>query len=58
MEKTSVANNETVVEVENEPAQQLKDGGGDENLIVYGDLKIPEEYVAEISDDRAKGKKF
>jgi len=56
--KDSVANNETVVEVENEPAQQLKDGGGDENLIVYGDLKIPEEYVAEISDDRAKGKKF
>lgn len=56
--KDSVANNETVVEVENEPAQQLKDGGGTENLVVYGDLKIPEEYVAEISDDRAKGKKF
>jgi len=56
--KDSVANNEAVVEVENEPAQQLKDGGGTENLVVYGDLKIPEEYVAEISDDRAKGKKF
>lgn len=56
--KQSVANNEAVVEVENEPAQQLKDGGGTENLVVYGDLKIPEEYVAEISDDRAKGKKF
>ena len=56
--KESVANNEAVVEVENEPAQQLKDGGGTENLVVYGDLKIPEEYVAEISDDRAKGKKF
>jgi hypothetical protein len=56
--KDSVANNEAVVEVENEPAQQLRDGGGTENLVVYGDLKIPEEYVAEIGDDRAKGKKF
>lgn len=56
--KNSVANNEAVVEVENEPAQQLRDGGGTENLVVYGDLKIPEEYVAEIGDDRAKGKKF
>ena len=54
----SVANNEAVVEVENEPAQQLKDGGGAENLVVYGDLKIPEEFVSEIGDDRAKGKKF
>jgi len=54
----SVANNEAVVEVENEPAQQLKDGGGAENLVVYGDLKIPEEYLEEIGDDRAKGKKF
>nr|QPI16462.1 MAG: hypothetical protein NIOZUU157_00360 [Virus NIOZ-UU157] len=54
----SIANNEAVVEVENEPAQQLKDGGGAENLVVYGDLKIPEEFVSEIGDDRAKGKKF
>jgi hypothetical protein len=54
----SVANNTPVVEVENEPAQKLRDGGGSENLVVYGDLKIPEEYVAEIGDDRAKGKKF
>jgi hypothetical protein len=54
----SVATNTPVVEVENEPAQKLRDGGGDESLVVYGDLKIPEEYVAEIGDDRAKGKKF
>ena len=54
----SVATNTPVVEVENEPAQKLRDGGGDENLVVYGDLKIPEEYVTEIGDDRAKGKKF
>ncbi len=56
--KDSVANNKAVVEVENEPAQQLRDGGGDESLVVYGDLKIPEEYLEEIGDDRAKGKKF
>ena len=56
--KNSVANNEAVVEVENEPAQQLRDGGGTENLVVYGDLKIPDEYVPEINDDRAKNMKF
>lgn len=56
--KDSVANNEAVVEVENEPAQQLRDGGGAENLIVYGDLKIPKNFVDELGDDRAKNKKF
>ena len=54
----SVANNSPVVEVENEPAQKLRDGGGDENLVVYGDLKIPEEYIGEINDARAKNMKF
>lgn len=54
----SVANNSPVVEVENEPAQKLRDGGGDENLVVYGDLKIPEEYIGEINDNRAKNMKF
>ena len=56
--KDSVANNEAVVEVENEPAQQLRDGGGTENLVVYGDLKIPKNFVDELGDDRAKGKKI
>ncbi|MAO24279.1 MAG: hypothetical protein CMJ25_26305 [Phycisphaerae bacterium] len=56
--KDSVANNEAVVEVENEPAQQLRDGGGAENLVVYGDLKIPKNFVDELGDDRAKNKKF
>ena len=56
--KDSVANNEAVVEVENEPAQQLRDGGGTENLVVYGDLKIPKNFVDELGDERAKGKKF
>ena len=54
----SVASNTPVVEVENEPAQKLRDGGGDENLVVYGDLKIPEEYVSVIGDDRSKNMKF
>jgi hypothetical protein len=56
--ENAVANNKAVVEVENEPAQKLKDGGGDESLVVFGDLKIPEEYVPEVNDDRAKGMKF
>lgn len=48
------------VEVERgEPAVKLKDGSsGEENLTVYGNLKIPNEYVPLLGDDRAKGKKF
>ena len=53
----SVANNEAVVEVENEPAQILNENGED-NLVIYGDLKIPKEYVGEIGDPEAGGKKF
>ena len=54
----SVAANEAVVEVENEPAQILEDGGNQENLVIYGDLKIPKEYSEEIGDPDAGGKKF
>jgi hypothetical protein len=48
------------VEVERgEPAVKLKDGSsGEENLTVYGNLKIPNEYIPLLGDDRAKGKKF
>ena len=53
----SVATNEAVVEVENEPAQILNENGED-NLVIYGDLKIPKEYVGEIGDPEAGGKKF
>jgi hypothetical protein len=54
----SVANNEAVVEVENEPAQIMQDGGNQENLVVFGDLKIPNNFISELGDDNAKGKKF
>ena len=54
----SVAANEAVVEVENEPAQIMKEGGDQENLVVFGDLKIPNDYISEIGDENAKGKKF
>tara|TARA_R100000742_G_C4279688_1_gene105377 strand:- start:25494 stop:27554 length:2061 start_codon:yes stop_codon:yes gene_type:complete len=53
----SMATNEPVVEVENEPAQLLPDAG-QENLVIYGDLKIPKEYAGEIGDPEAGGKKF
>jgi hypothetical protein len=48
------------VEVErNEPAVKLKDGtSGEDSLIVYGNLKIPNQYLDVIGDDKAKGKKF
>jgi hypothetical protein len=54
----SVANNEAVVEVENEPAQIMQDGGNQENLVVFGDLKIPNNFISELGDNNAKGKKF
>lgn len=48
------------VEVERgEPAVKLKDGGtGEDNMVVYGNLKIPNQYLSEIGDPKAKGKKF
>jgi hypothetical protein len=48
------------VEVERgEPAIKLKDGSsGEENLTVYGNLQIPNEYVDLLGDPKAKGKKF
>jgi hypothetical protein len=48
------------VEVERgEPAVKLKDGGsGEDNLIVFGNMKIPSYGVSELEDSKAKGKKF
>jgi len=51
---------ENPVEVERkEPMMKLKDGGtGEENLTVFGNLKIPNQYVDLLGDKNAKGKKF
>lgn len=47
------------VEVERgEPAVQLKDGTGDTNLVVFGNLPIPKQFVKQLGDPEAKGKKF
>jgi hypothetical protein len=47
------------VEVEGgEPAIKMKDGGKQENLVVYGNMMIPDYGVNEINDPKAKGKKF
>jgi hypothetical protein len=47
------------VEVEGgEPAIKMEDGGKKENLVVYGNMMIPEYGVNEINDPKAKGKKF
>ena len=48
------------VEVEGgEPAVKLQDGGSpDGNLVVYGNMVIPDYGVAELGDENAKGKKF
>jgi len=48
------------VEVEGgEPAVKLQDGGSpDGNLVVYGNMVIPDYGVAELGDKNAKGKKF
>lgn len=47
------------VEVEGgEPAVKLQDGGtGEENMVVFGNLKIPNQFVGDL-DPKAKGKKF
>ena len=51
---------ENGVEVEGgEPAVKLQDGGSpDGNLVVFGNMVIPEYGVAELGDKNAKGKKF
>jgi hypothetical protein len=47
------------VEVERgEPAMELPDGDGATNLTVFGDIKIPKEYISLLGDPNAKGKKF
>jgi hypothetical protein len=48
------------VEVEGgEPAVKLEDGGSpDGNLVVYGNMVIPDYGVVELGDKNAKGKKF
>jgi hypothetical protein len=49
------------VEVERgEPAVKLKDGGesGEDNLVVFGNMMIPDYGVKELEDKNAKGKKF
>ena len=48
------------VEVERgEPAQEMTDPEtGEKNLIVYGDLKIPDYALSMLGDKNAKGKKF
>lgn len=46
------------VEVERgEPMNKLKDGGNEESLVVYGNMKIPSYGVSELGKD-AKNKKF
>jgi hypothetical protein len=47
------------VEVEKEPAAELIDPKtGEKNLTVYGNLKIPNQYLDILGDKNAKGKKF
>ena len=47
------------VEVErNEPAVELPNGDGENSMVVYGNLKIPNQFLNEIGDPKAKGKKF
>jgi hypothetical protein len=51
---------ESPVEVErNEPAIKMKDGStGEDNMVVYGNLMIPNQFLEAIGDPKAKGKKF
>jgi hypothetical protein len=47
------------VEVEGgEPAMKMQNGGEEDSLVVFGNMKIPKYGVDEIGDKNAKGKKF
>lgn len=47
------------VEVERgEPAVQIADENGEKNLVVFGNLPIPNQFVSLLGDPKAKGKKF
>ena len=47
------------VEVEGgEPAMVMKDGGKQDNLVVFGNMRIPDYGANEIGDKKAKGMKF
>ena len=47
------------VEVEGgEPAVKLKDGGSEDNLVVFGNMKIDGDIANLIGDSKAKGMKF
>jgi hypothetical protein len=47
------------IEVEGgEPAQVMEDGGTKDNLVVFGNMEIPEYGANEIGDKKAKGMKF
>lgn len=50
----------TDVEVERgEPATELQDSTGDTSMVVFGNLKIPRQFIKEIGDDSIKyGEKF
>ena len=55
--KTKYGENE--VEVEGgEPAVKLQDGGQEDNLVVFGNIKINKEIADLMGDPKAKGKKF
>jgi hypothetical protein len=50
---------ENGVEVEGgEPAVKLRDGGKDNNMVVFGNMKINENIADLMGDPKAKGKKF
>jgi hypothetical protein len=52
-------NTDADVEVErNEPAVELPNGDGENSMVVYGNLKIPNQFLSEVGDPKAKGKKF
>lgn len=47
------------VEVERgEPAVKLRNGGGEDNLVVYGNLQISKNMANLLGDNKASGKKF
>lgn len=49
---------DNIVEVENEPIQKFNNGGESDDVVVYGDINIPDYIAKAAGDEKLEGVKF
>lgn len=49
---------DNIVEVENEPIQKFNNGGSSDDVVVYGDINIPNYVAKNAGDEKLEGVKF